>query len=68
MGGHCDVVINGNRAFVYYFTHPGRRRDAPAPKNSFNDKRSVIQVAELHLNNGVIICNRDEKIDFNITY
>ncbi|MCX6300014.1 MAG: family 43 glycosylhydrolase [Bacteroidetes bacterium] len=66
MGGHSDVVINGNRAFVYYFTHPGRRKDTPAPKNSFNDKRSVIQVAELHLNNGVITCNRDEAIDFKL--
>jgi hypothetical protein len=44
IGGHCDVVVNNNRAYVYYFTHPGRRKDNPAARNSFDDKRSVIQV------------------------
>jgi len=59
IGGHCDVVINNNRAFIYYFTHPGHRKDKPAAKNSFEDKRSVIQLAELKYENGVITCDRD---------
>src|ERR1019366_6734004 len=25
MGNHCDVVVSGDRAFLFYFTHPGRR-------------------------------------------
>jgi hypothetical protein len=58
IGGHCDVVVNDNRAYVYYFTHPGRRKDNPAAKNSFEDKRSVIQVAELQMT-GVITCDRN---------
>ncbi len=62
IGGHCDVVVNDGRAFVYYFTHPGRSKANSAAKGSFDDKRSVIQVAELHYVNGDIICDRDEKV------
>lgn len=62
IGGHCDVVINDGKAFIYYFTHPGHDKQKPAPKGSFDDKRSVIQLAELHYENGVITCNRDEPV------
>ncbi|MDB5210330.1 MAG: glycosyl hydrolase [Sediminibacterium sp.] len=65
IGGHCDVVVKDNRAFVYYFTHPGRRKDMPAAKNSFDDKRSVIQVTELHYSNGVVTCSKDEPVYVN---
>ena len=67
MGGHCDVVVSNDRAFVYYFTHPGRRKDKPAAKNSFDDKRSVIQVAELKYVRGEIVCDRDELLKFKLT-
>lgn len=60
IGGHCDVVVNGDKAYVYYFTHPGRTKVNPAPPSSFAAKRSVIQVAELKYANGEITCNRDE--------
>lgn len=60
IGGHCDVVINNGRAFLYYFTHPGRSKANPAAKGSFDDKRSVIQLAELKYKDGEITCNRDE--------
>ncbi|MGB3006007.1 MAG: family 43 glycosylhydrolase [Chitinophagaceae bacterium] len=62
IGGHCDVVVNNGRAFVYYFTHPGRSKSNPAAKGSFDDKRSVIQLAELKYINGEIACDRDEPI------
>lgn len=66
IGGHCDVVVNADKAYVYYFTHPGRRKDKPAARNSFDDKRSVIQVAELKYNNGVITCDRDEMLSIRL--
>ncbi len=66
IGGHCEVTVNNNKAYVYYFTHPGRRKDKPAIKNSFDDKRSVIQVAELHYINGVITCDRDEQVKIKL--
>ena len=62
IGGHCDVVVNDGRAFVYYFTHPGRSKINPASKGSFDDKRSVIQLAELKYENGEITCDRDEPV------
>ncbi len=60
IGGHCDVVVNNGQAYIYYFTHPGRTKENPAPSGSFDSKRSVIQLAELHYNNGQITCDRDE--------
>jgi hypothetical protein len=60
------VIVNNNRAFVYYFTHPGRRKDQPAPKGSFDDKRSVIQVAELEYKDGEIVCDRDKELRFKL--
>jgi sucrose-6-phosphate hydrolase SacC (GH32 family) len=62
IGGHCDVVINKGHAYIFYFTHPGRRKDRPAARGSFDDKRSVIQLAELKYVNGEIVCNRDEPV------
>ena len=67
IGGHCDVVVNDGRAYVYYFTHPGRSKANPAARGSFDDKRSVIQVAELKYVNGEIVCDRDEPLKFKLT-
>jgi hypothetical protein len=68
IGGHCEVIVNNNKAYVYYFTHPGRRKDAPAARNSFDDKRSVIQLAELKYDNGLISCDRDAKLVINLKH
>jgi predicted GH43/DUF377 family glycosyl hydrolase len=66
IGGHCDVVVNGDKAYVFYFTHPGRRKDKPAVRNSFDDKRSVVQLAELRYVNNEITCDRDEPVTINL--
>ena len=66
IGGHCDVVVNDGRAYVYYFTHPGRSKANPAPRGSFDEKRSVIQLAELKYVNGEIVCDRDEPLKFKL--
>ena len=60
MGGHCDVVVNDNRAWLFYFTHPGRTKQDPARGGSVAAKRSVIQVTELHEENGLLSCDRDQ--------
>ena len=61
MGGHCDVIVNDGRAFIYYFTHPGK-----TPENKgiddYSTRRSSIQMAELKYENGEITCNRDEDL------
>ncbi|HYO21011.1 MAG TPA: glycosyl hydrolase [Flavisolibacter sp.] len=60
IGGHCDVVVSGNRAYVFYFTHPGRTPVNPAPASSVAARRSVIQVAELEYRNNEIVCDRNK--------
>ena len=57
-GGHADVVVSENRAFLFYFTHPGRRPDVP--KTDTEQCRSSIQVAELKCKDGHLPCNRDQ--------
>jgi len=58
MGGHPDVVVSGNRAFLFYFTHPGRR-GAEAKKDTTEQRRSSIQVVELREQDGWLTCDRD---------
>ncbi|MEO6230604.1 MAG: family 43 glycosylhydrolase [Ferruginibacter sp.] len=62
IGGHCDVVVNNNRLFLYYFTHPGRSKANPAKPGSVADRRSVIQLTELFYKNGELICDRDRPV------
>jgi hypothetical protein len=59
IGQHPDVVINGGRAFMFYFTHPGRRREN-AKKDSMEQRRSSIQLVELKTKDGWLTCDRDE--------
>ncbi|MCD7899392.1 MAG: hypothetical protein LUH22_05820 [Bacteroides sp.] len=62
---HADVVVNNGRAYIFYFTHPGRtgsgiKADTP------DTRRSTIQVAELEYRNGEIICDRDKPVYINL--
>ena len=59
MGDHCDVVVSGERAFLFYFTHPGRR-GPDAKKDGTEQRRSSIQVVELHEKDGWLAGDRDE--------
>jgi hypothetical protein len=68
MGGHCDVVVNDNKAYVFYFTHPGRKKDKPAARGSVEERRSVIQLAELEYSNGEITCNRNRPVSIKLTH
>ena len=52
----------------FYFTHPGRQKDKPAAKGSFDDKRSVIQLAELKYENGEITCDRDKPVTIKLKH
>jgi hypothetical protein len=57
-GHHCDVVLHGGRAFLYYFTH---QRDADLdPKLAHSAQRTVLQVAELQEKDGVLAVDRDQ--------
>ena len=58
-GGHPDVVVSGGRAFLFYFTHPGRR-GPDANGDGYEQRRSSIQVVELHHEDGRLDCDRDQ--------
>ncbi|MDR2147586.1 MAG: family 43 glycosylhydrolase [Tannerella sp.] len=65
MGQHCDVVVQGDRAWVFYFTHPGR---TPSSKgDSYSTRRSSLQVTELFLDaNRNVFCRRDMPTYINL--
>ena len=58
-GGHPDVVVSNDRAFLFYFTHPGRLKSTPK-SNLYEQRRSSIQVVELEYKDGQLSCDRDK--------
>ncbi len=58
-GGHADVVVSGDRAFLFYFTHPGRR-GADERKDGYEQRRSSILAVELEFKDGLLTCDRDK--------
>jgi sucrose-6-phosphate hydrolase SacC (GH32 family) len=62
IGGHCDVVVNNDHAYIFYFTHPGRSKASP-PQST---RRSVIQLVELKYKDGVLSCDRDQPTYINL--
>jgi hypothetical protein len=66
-GGHPGVVVNGDRAFLFYFTHPGRAGTIkPDDKPATELRRSSIQVVELKKKDGVLSCDRDAPTRINL--
>ena len=57
-GSHPDVVLSGDRAFLFYFTH--QVPEDCEPNDPYVKRRTVIQVAELHYEGGRLICDRDQ--------
>jgi hypothetical protein len=62
-GGHAGVAVCGDRAFVIYFTHPGRV-DGKAAESSpgtmtAESNRTSIQIAELGVEDGKLVAYRD---------
>jgi len=68
-GAHADVVVLGDKAYIFYFTHPGRKThfEGQMDENglySYTNKHSVIQVGELKLIDSTLKCDRDNPFDF----
>jgi hypothetical protein len=56
-GHHPEVILSGDRAFLYYFVHPGVAADDPSKRDT---KRSSIQVVELKYGaDGWLTCDRN---------
>ncbi len=64
-GGHPDVLVNKDRAYLFYFTHPGRVDSIP-DSDWYQKRRSSIQVAELEYLDGKITCERDKPVFINL--
>lgn len=60
-GGHPDVVVSGDRAYLFYFTHPDRR-GADKEKDGPEQRRSSIQVTELFEEGGKLKVERDRPV------
>lgn len=71
---HPGVAVVGEKAYVFYFTHPGWAKEGGwGDESSKKDaagilphlhKYSVIQVAELKFEDGKLTCERDAHFDF----
>ncbi len=71
---HPGVAVVGEKAFVFYFTHPGWEKEGGWGNESSKldaagvlphlYKYSVIQVAELKFEDGTLTCDRDTPFDF----
>ncbi len=66
-GGHPGVVVSADRAYLFYFTHPGRAGTIkPEDKNSLELRRSSIQVVELFEKDGRLECDRNRPVPINL--
>jgi hypothetical protein len=63
-GSHADVVVNQQRAYLFYFTHPGRTPTAPA--SQWELRRSSIHVTALECHAGWLTCDRDAEVRINL--
>ena len=68
IGKHADVVVCGTRAYIIYFTHPyGQNFPDRDGKMVMPAKTSAIQAAELKVENGKLVCNRDQPFQIKLT-
>ena len=69
IGQHADVLVQGDRAFIFYFTHPQSGESVPEPAPNvwpYAWRRTSLQVAELSYVDGRIACDRDKPFDFGL--
>jgi hypothetical protein len=63
-GQHADVVVDGDRAFIYYFVH--QANEAEAATDARWNQGTVIQVAELVFEDGRLEVDRDRDVAFRL--
>ncbi|MET0357722.1 MAG: glycosyl hydrolase [Cellvibrio sp.] len=60
-GQHPDIQVVGDKAFIFYFVH--QENEAAASNNDRYGQRTVIQVAELKIENGKLTVDRNAKVN-----
>ncbi|MFW6261640.1 MAG: glycosyl hydrolase [Spirochaetota bacterium] len=59
VGRHADVLVRGEEAYIFYFTHPGRDTGDP--------RRSSLQIARLDLDaERTLVCDRDARFALDL--
>jgi hypothetical protein len=53
-------MVLGDRALIFYFTHPGPEKGAPGADTAHARNRSSLQVAELEFKDVHLICDRNK--------
>jgi hypothetical protein len=67
MARHCSVAVVDGRAFIFYHVEPWRDyKGKPIFKQPVKNRRSVIQMAELELVDGILTCDRNKEISFEL--
>lgn len=62
IANHADVLVHRDRAYLFYFTHPEvscAQRHDPDFHWGYRPRRSSLQVAELKVKDGILVCDRD---------
>ncbi|HUC93704.1 MAG TPA: glycosyl hydrolase [Paenibacillus sp.] len=68
IGLHADVVVQGDDAYIFYFTHPERNEEEGqiGRHQTYATRRSSIQVARLDVVDGRLVCNRDQEFELSL--
>ena len=66
IGLHADVVCSGDEAYIFYFTHPERLTGQEPPSYTYGTRRSSIQVAQLDVVDGKLVCDRDRPFELKL--
>lgn len=64
---HADVLVQGNQAFIFYFTHPEVTGMASADFVwTYAARRTSLQAAKLALEGDRLVCDRDAPFDLDL--
>ena len=64
---HADVVVQGDHAIAFYFTHPHWDGSEIADASSVAQRRSAIHIARLDVRDGVLVADRDISPELALT-
>lgn len=65
IANHADVAVCGDKAYIFYFTHPERNGNM-LDDTIAGQRRTSIQVAELEVIDGILVCDRNKEISVKL--
>jgi hypothetical protein len=64
LGHHADIVVCGDRAYIFYFCTPFAEADG---SHWLDRHKAAVQVAELKVAEGKLVCDRNEDVILRLT-